>query len=127
MSHVELPRPLEAYFAHAELEGAADLRRFTITLPYFNGAALDRLQWWWSVTHAQQRMGGGEGLDPWRREAVLRFRQHIEHWLANNRLMLVGQEPIPQLRPVPVEWFAPPAATEGDGTPDLTLPQQARA
>jgi len=100
MSHVELPRPLEAYFAHAELEGSADQRRFTITLPYFDGTRLDRLQWWWSVTHAQQRMGGIEGLEPWRRAAVQRFRQHIEHWLVAHRLRLVGEEdPIPRLEP----------------------------
>jgi hypothetical protein len=101
MSHVELPRPLEDYFAHAELEGGPHLRRFTITLPYFAGDRLDRIQWWWSVTHAQQRMGGPEGLEPWRREAVVRFRQHIEHWLKNNGLALSGNEPIPRLHEAP--------------------------
>jgi hypothetical protein len=107
MSYVELPRPLEAYFAHAELDGAANLRRFTITLPYFDGERLDRLQWWWSVSHAQQRMGGLDGLEPWRREAVQRFRAHIEHWLANNRLVLTGEEPIPHLRPLTLQEPAP--------------------
>jgi len=99
MSHVELPRPLEAYFAHAELAGSAAQRRFTITMPYFDGARLDRLQWWWSVTPAQQRLGGIEGLEPYRRDAVQRFRQHIEHWLATHRLRLVGDDPIPRLEP----------------------------
>jgi hypothetical protein len=119
MSHVELPRPLEAYFAHAELEGAPHLRRFTITLPYFDGSRLDRLQWWWSVSHAQLRMAGIQGLDPWRREAIGRFRQHIEHWLANNGLVLGGDEPIPRLftAAVPV---APPA-------PMIPLPRTAQA
>jgi len=126
MSHVELPRPLEAYFAHAELDGTADLRRFTITLPYFDGAKLDRLQWWWSVSHAQQRMAGPDGLEPWRREAVHRFRQHIEHWLLNNRLRLTGEEPIPTLH----AWDAPALAEPADATAlglVLPLPQQARA
>ncbi len=115
-----------AYFAHAELDGSADLRRFTITLPYFNGAKLDRLQWWWSVTHAQQRMAGAEGLEPWRREAVHRFRQHIEHWLTNNRLRLRGEEPIPSLE----TWepaSLPATDAESESAIVVPLPQQARA
>ena len=97
MSQVELPRSLEAYFAHAELDGMEDGRRFTITLPYFNGERLDRLQWWWSITQAQLRVGGEEGLAQARRLAIVRFTQHIEHWLASNRLSLQGEEPIPRL------------------------------
>jgi hypothetical protein len=46
MPHVELPRPLEDYFAFAELEGTSDTRRFTITCPYFSAQELGRLQWW---------------------------------------------------------------------------------
>lgn len=98
MSHVELPRALEAYFAHAELDAVADGRRFTITLPYFDGERLDRLQWWWSLSNAQLRVGGAEGIELARRTATQRFRQHIEYWLANNRLSLGGDEPIPRLR-----------------------------
>ena len=97
MMHVELPRPLEAYFAHAELEGTDSGRRFTITLPYFNDRRLDRLQWWWSLTHAELRVSGEEGLAKMRHAATQRFRQHIEHWLASNRLHLRGDEPIPRL------------------------------
>jgi hypothetical protein len=108
MSHVELPRPLEAYFAHAELDGAADGRRFTITLPYFNGERLDRLQWWWSMTHAQLRIGGEEGLARARTLATTRFRQHIEHWLASNRLALAGDAPIPHLRALEMPAAEPP-------------------
>lgn len=127
MSHVELPRPLEAYFAHAELDGTDDLRRFTITLPYFDGARfdgtrLDRLQWWWSVTQARQRIAGMEGLDPWRREAERRFCRHIEHWLANNRLRLTGGEPIPVLRPCE----AVSGVEEAAAAPLQSLPQRAR-
>lgn len=122
MSHVELPRPLEAYFAHAELEGGANLRRFTITLPYFDGDRLDRLQWWWSVTYAQLRVAGLDGLEPSRREAVDRFRQHIEHWLVNNRLMLAGEDPIPRLLARPAE---PPV--EAPSGAILPLLEQVRA
>ncbi|MET0292545.1 MAG: hypothetical protein ABW136_09300 [Steroidobacteraceae bacterium] len=97
MSHVELTRPLEAYFAHAELEGPDAERRFTITLPYFEGARLSRLQWWWSISTAQLRIGGEEGLAEHRRVATARFRQHVEHWLKNNGLRLSGDDPIPRL------------------------------
>jgi hypothetical protein len=97
MSHVELPRALEAYFAHAELDGVVDGRRFTITLPYFDGARLDRLQWWWSLSNAQLRIGGAEGIEVARRAATERFRQHIEYWLTSNRLSLGGHGPIPRL------------------------------
>jgi hypothetical protein len=107
MSHVELPRALEAYFAHAELDGVVDGRRFTITLPYFDGARLDRLQWWWSLNNAQLRVGGAEGIEVARRAATERFRQHIEYWLVSNRLSLGGQGPIPALEPLPVESAVP--------------------
>lgn len=97
MSHVELPRPLEAYFAHAELDASDAGRRFTITLPYFDGVRLSRLQWWWSLTPAQQRIGGEHALSQARAVATARFRLHIEHWLVNNDLRLGGDQPIPQL------------------------------
>lgn len=97
MSHVELPRPLEVYFAHAELEASDAGRRFTITLPYFDGARLSRLQWWWSLTPAQLRIGGDGALAQAREVATARFRLHIEHWLVNNDLSLRGDDPIPRL------------------------------
>jgi hypothetical protein len=97
MSHVELPLPLEDYFAHAELPGNGDARRFTLTLPYFDGDRLQRLQWWYHVTHAEQRVAGDQGLNALRRAATLRFRQHIHHWLGNHGFRLVGDGPIPKL------------------------------
>jgi hypothetical protein len=97
MTSVELPRPLEAYFAHAELQADGDGRRFTITLPYFDRARLDRLQWWWSISNAQLRIGGEAGVTHARQQATARFRQHVEHWLASNGLRLTGPEPIPRL------------------------------
>jgi hypothetical protein len=116
MSHVELPRPLEAYFAHAELEASDAGRRFTITLPYFQGNRLSRLQWWWSVSAAQLRIGGEEGIVEHRREATARFRQHVEHWLSNNSLRLFGDEPIPRLdllsRSIPTLVAGPAPAAE---------------
>lgn len=116
MPNVHLPRPIEAYFAHAELPGATDGRRFTITLPYFDGPRLDRIQWWWTVSNAQQRIGGEEAIARLRREATARFRQHIEHWLVNNERILHGDEPIPRLRALRA---APP------GEPDVTAPTAA--
>jgi hypothetical protein len=110
MSHVELPSALEDYFAHAELEGGEEGRRFTITMPYFNGQRLDRLQWWWSMTHAQLRVVGEPGLASARAAATARFRQHIEHWLAVNRFTLGGSDPIPRLNPSPaLQGKAPPS------------------
>lgn len=100
MSHVELPRPIEAYFAHAELPGTPEARRFTITLPYFEGDRLDRLQWWWTTNAIQERIGGEDYVASLRREAIQRFRQHIEHWLVNHDRVLCGDGPIPHVRPV---------------------------
>jgi hypothetical protein len=117
MSHVELPRALEDYFAHAELAEAEAGRRFTITMPYFNGPRLDRLQWWWSMTHAQLRVMGEEGLVGARVAATARFRQHIEHWLAVNRFVLTGSEPIPVLQGV-----APPRGGAASVPAPLFLP-----
>lgn len=97
MSNIELPRPLEDYFAHAELPGNGDARRFTLTLPYFEGDRLQRLQWWYQVTHAEQRIAGEDGLAALRRAATQRFRQHIHHWLANHGFRLSGDGPIPHL------------------------------
>ena len=58
MTHMELPRALEDYFAHAETAPTRAGRRFTITLPYLDDQRLDRLQWWWQVSAAQELQGG---------------------------------------------------------------------
>lgn len=96
MTYIELPRALEAYFSFAELPANERGRHFTITFTYMEGTRLDRLQWWWHVTRAQERAGETlvQGL---RQEAILRFRQHIERWLVNSNRRLSGGEPFPQL------------------------------
>jgi hypothetical protein len=96
MTYIELPRAVEAYFAFAELPATERGRHFTITFTYFEGERLDRLQWWWQVSKAQERAGDAmvQGL---RQEAILRFKQHIERWLVNSRRCLKGGEPFPQL------------------------------
>ncbi len=104
MTLIELPRALEDYFAFAETEPTRRGRRFSISLPYFQGSRLDRLQWWYHVTPAQEQMFEGTGLIVFRTRAIERFRRHIEQWLANTNQQLHGAEPIPRLiaRPKPI-------------------------
>jgi hypothetical protein len=74
-------------------------------------ARLDRLQWWWQLSTAQER-GGETALKAQRQEAVDRFRQHIERWLINSQHRLTGGEPFPQLERIaasPVVPAEPPA------------------
>jgi hypothetical protein len=96
MTHIELPRAVEAYFAFAELPATGRGRQFTITFTYMEGGRLDRLQWWWQVSKAQERAGDAL-VQSLRQEAILRFRQHIERWLANSSHCLKGGNPFPQL------------------------------
>jgi hypothetical protein len=96
MSNIELPRPLEAYFSFAEIAANRHGRRFTITFTYFEDARLDRLQWWWQVSAAQER-GGEVALQALRQDASERFRLHIERWLINGQRCLKGGDPFPQL------------------------------
>src|SRR5690349_18838214 len=109
MTHIELPRALEAYFAFAEIEPTRNGRRFTISLPYFDGPRLDRLQWWYHLTHDQEQRGGEAILETLRAQAVERFHKHIERWLQNNGQRLYGQEPIPRIGPLITD--VQPAAT----------------
>ena len=97
MQAVELPRKLEDYFAHYELPDTPDGRRFSITLPYFDGPRLDRVQWWWSMSAAQQKFQGEPAFGALRRQAIGRFSRHIERWLCINGKRLFGDAPIPQL------------------------------
>ncbi|HEY5810075.1 MAG TPA: hypothetical protein VIT67_19030 [Povalibacter sp.] len=99
MTFIELPRALEDYFAFAETEPTRRGRRFSISLPYFSGERLNRLQWWYHVTPAQEQMYEGTGLVVFRAKAVDRFRRHIEQWLANTRQQLHGDDAIPKVRP----------------------------
>lgn len=102
MTLIELPRALEDYFAFAEVEPTRRGRRFSISLPYFRGQRLDRLQWWYHVTPAQEQMFEGTGLLVFRVRAIDRFRRHIEQWLANTHQQLHGAEPIPRLSQRPL-------------------------
>ena len=98
MSVIELPRPLEHYFAFAELEPRNDTRRFSITLPYRDGERLEHIQWWWRVGNKEQELIGAAGVAERRSKEIARFCRHVERWLENNRQSLTGDEPIPELR-----------------------------
>jgi hypothetical protein len=110
MSHIELPRAVEAYFAFAELPATLQGRRFTITFTYMEGGRLDRLQWWYQLSAAQERNEGSAGISQ-RQEAVDRFRKHIEGWLINSQRRLTGGDPFPQLQAMATEP-AKPAVVE---------------
>jgi hypothetical protein len=97
MPHVDLPRALEDYFAHAETTPTRDGRRFSITFPYLQGAKLDSLQWWWNIGSVQLQLIGDEGFAAQRRSAIEKFSRHIERWLVNNDQRLYGDGPIPRL------------------------------
>lgn len=97
MPPIELPRALEDYFAFAETEPTRNGRRFSITLPYMDGERLDRLQWWYHVSPAQEQMYEGKGLAFFRTRAVERFRKHVERWLEITAQRFHGSEPIPRL------------------------------
>lgn len=97
MAQIDLPRPLHEYFAFAELASTRHGRRFTITFPYFEEQRLDRLQWWWQVSSAQERIGGDAGIETLRREAIERFRLHIERWLVTSQKRLFDGNPFPRL------------------------------
>ena len=120
MSHIALPRPIEDYFAYAELSAGRGGRRFTITFPYVAGGKLDRLQWWWSLGAVRERILGIAGVAALRRDETERFRQHIERWLENNRRCLVGDTPIPEMRELQQEnagaAVATAAASDSAGT-----------
>ena len=102
MTHIELPRALEDYFAFAETDPTRAGRRFSITLPYFEGAHLDRLQWWYHLTAEQEERLGDTQLKSLRQQATERFHRHIERWLENTgqRLYTQADELIPRIAPV---------------------------
>jgi hypothetical protein len=96
MTYIELPRAVEAYFAFAELPATGRGRNFTITFTYMEGGRLDRLQWWWQVSKAQERAGEAQ-VQSLKQEAIQRFRLHIERWLTNASRCLRGGDPFPRL------------------------------
>jgi hypothetical protein len=114
MALIDLPRPVEAYFAFAELPATERGRHFTITFTYMDGGRLDRLQWWWQVSRAQERAGEAM-VSSLRLQAVQRFRQHVETWLINSNRRLTGGDPFPQLETMSAPSIEPEqAVTEGE-------------
>ena len=112
MAQIDLPRSIDNYFAFAELASNRQGRRFTITFPYFEDQRLDRLQWWWQVSGAQERIGGEAGVEALRREAVDRFRLHIERWLETSQKRLYDGTPFPRLGVLVVPELAAAEAVE---------------
>lgn len=117
MHPIDLPHPLERYFAFAELPANRNGRRFTFTFPYFEGERLDRLQWWWQLSPAQERIRGEAGVEALRREASDRFRQHIERWLTASRKRLFDGSPFPRLESLREEAVAPEASQDPSDWP----------
>jgi hypothetical protein len=96
MASIDLPRPLQDYFAFAETTPTRNGRRFSITLSYVRAdGLLDRLQWWYHLSPAKEMALGDSALDTLRAEAVERFCTHIERWLQNTRQDLFGEGAIP--------------------------------
>ena len=121
MAHIELPRALDDYFAFAETTATRNGRRFVISLPYFNGARLDRLQWWYHISPEQERQMGEAAVATFRAQAIERFRRHIERWLENTRQRLHGDDPIPKidsLLPQQAELSAQAPPATGSAPPD---------
>ncbi|MEO8315613.1 MAG: hypothetical protein ABI645_12575 [Pseudomonadota bacterium] len=117
MTHIELPRAVEVYFAFAELPATGRGRQFTITFTYMEGGRLDRLQWWWQVSKAQERAGNAL-VQSLRQEAIQRFRQHIQRWLSNSGRCLRGGDPFPSLES---RAAAPVQATHAENGADAQL------
>lgn len=96
MASIDLPRPLQDYFAFAETAPTRNGRRFSITLPYIRAdGRLDRLQWWYHLSAAKEMALGDGAPDALRAEAIDRFSVHIERWLHNTRQDLYGSGAIP--------------------------------
>jgi hypothetical protein len=96
MASIDLPRPLQDYFAFAETTPTRNGRRFSITLPYIRpDGRLDRLQWWYHLSAAKEMALGEGAADALRAEAIDRFGVHIERWLHNTRQDLYGNAAIP--------------------------------
>ena len=96
MASIDLPRPLQDYFAFAETAPTRNGRRFSITLPYCRpDGRLDRLQWWYHLSAAKEMALGDSAPEMLRNEAIERFVTHIERWLHNTRQELYGNGSIP--------------------------------
>jgi hypothetical protein len=100
MPLIELPRAIERYFAYSETTPTRKGRRFSISLPYFAAdGRLDRFQWWYHVSAAQEPLLTEAGMSALREKETERFRQHIERWLETNGQCMHGSDPIPQVSP----------------------------
>jgi hypothetical protein len=119
MTLIELPRALEEYFAFAETDPTRRGRRFSITLPYRNGERLERLQWWYHVSAAEEQMYDGHGLAFFRARAIARFRAHIERWLEITRQRLHGDDAIPTVSSVTQNAPAAHLATDTTESPEV--------
>jgi hypothetical protein len=96
MASIDLPRPLQDYFAFAETTPTRSGRRFSITLSYMRSdGRLDRLQWWYHLSPAKEMALGDQATELLRTEAIERFGTHIERWLHNTRQDLFGDGAIP--------------------------------
>lgn len=96
MASIDLPRALQDYFAFAETTPTRHGRRFSITLPYVRpDGRLDRLQWWYHLSPVREAALGDGAPDTLRKEAVVRFKVHIERWLQNTRQDMFGEGAIP--------------------------------
>lgn len=117
MPLIELPRALEDYFAFAETDPTRRGRRFSITLAYRQGDRLERLQWWYHVSPAQERMFEGHGIAVLRERAIERFRCHIGRWLEITRQRLHANDPIPRVSAQQADSLIA-AAAQPAATPD---------
>jgi hypothetical protein len=129
MASIDLPRALRAYFAFAETAPARNGRRFSITMPYVRpDGGVDRLQWWYHLSPAQEKALGESAADCLRTQATARFELHIERWLQNTAHVLYGDGAIPQLGTVAGERAVQPlaAAPSDSNTPsDVLTPELA--
>jgi hypothetical protein len=118
MASIDLPRPLQDYFAFAETAPTRNGRRFSITLPYIRAdGRLDRLQWWYHLSAAKEMALGDGAPHALRAKAIDRFSIHIERWLHNTRQDLHGNGAIPHVSAegnrVVAARQVDPAASEG--------------
>jgi hypothetical protein len=122
MLHIELPRALEQYFAYAETEATRRGRRFCITLTYYIDDRLDRIQWWYHVSPAEEQMFDGDAINVFRARATERFRRHIEQWLVNTRQRLHGEDAIPRISPVTAAEQSSAEAVQEPPPPAIEVP-----
>lgn len=120
MPLIELPRALEDYFAFAETDATRRGRRFSITFAYRQRERIERLQWWYHVTTAQELLFEGQGLTTFRERAISRFSRHIERWLEITQQQIhSGKDSIPCVSPAEVDAPAAAAATITEKTAEI--------